>query len=888
MRHPIVVALILAGAMAQGALATPVRMFVVGHKLRLDDSLTYQTFHDKMAAMMDATFPGRSSLVQAGVDDVATHLAPVDPSAPPNALVMFPEDTGLLAAFIGSRGAVPRAQPNTTFAIFNLILSYANQFSYYQTKFPGQPQIRYGVLAITDTFYRGVYETFRELAMTHGVYLAVGANLAPARRVEEADDPALVALLRDPDEPTRTYAYEATSPLAVNTTFVFAPDGEVLVPDGAGGTLRAPSETGGQLRGSTNKAYLTPIEQPPPGTAAGLALATGPVRDMEVLQTPVGRLGIVISKDAWMIDVNDRFVAKGANVILQPEAFDSWGFTTAEWSPDVFKEGGFANVQKNPEWVANLDGSLTGNLFEITFDGQSAIIGRKQKTDPGPLSSSNAWIGQNPDTGFRAIGPWMEDDPGIANPGLGIAARRDALAADGALLPPTSAVACSGPLAVGACKNGYREAVVWTDVDVPTSAVTAPIDPVREAPPAFSAAVLASGPEATPVGQHAPRVAARGRHVYVTWHQEEGVGSGIYVAASHDGGQTFTPPVRVSDNDPGSVTELNPAIAVRGGRVIVVWQEFVSRGNDDAGRIMLARLSGSGRKRGTDVRVDDVDGVGKWMPSVAFAGTRPVVTWIDERDLGPEGEPLEHVYAARGFPTASAFEPAVRVDGGGVGDPLALHNDNKWSPAITATKSSVYVAWTDFRNYNWDVFTARSIDGGRTFAPNVRVDDFPGFERINERPSIAADVDGRLHVAWTDLRAREPDTNVFYARSGDGGQTFSTNRQLDDSPQGFVPDTDTPTNQWYPSLAADRGNLFVAWQDNRLGNNDVFFATSLDAGNTFLASERVDDTGAGTSEQTRPSLAIGGKGAKRTCYVAWEDDRNGNRDIYVARRACGS
>ena len=42
---------------------------------------------------------------------------------------------------------------------------------------------------------------------------------------------------------------------------------------------------------------------------------------------------------------------------------------------------------------------------------------------------------------------------------------------------------------------------------------------------------------------------------------------------------------------------------------------------------------------------------------------------------------------------------------------------------------------------------------------------------------------------------------------------------------------------------ADRDRLFVAWQDNRLGNNDVFFTTSFDGGATFapaasLASPR--------------------------------------------------
>jgi hypothetical protein len=110
--------------------------------------------------------------------------------------------------------------------------------------------------------------------------------------------------------------------------------------------------------------------------------------------------------------------------------------------------------------------------------------------------------------------------------------------------------------------------------------------------------------------------------------------------------------------------------------------------------------------------------------------------------------------------------------------------------------------------------------------------------------------------------------------------------QIDDSKVGFDPNTDTPSNQWSPSLAVDGNGVFVAWQDNRLGNNDVFFTRSFDFGQSFVADERVDDTGGGHSEQTRPSLAFGGKGAKRVCYVGWEDSRNGDRDVYVAARPC--
>jgi hypothetical protein len=308
------------------------------------------------------------------------------------------------------------------------------------------------------------------------------------------------------------------------------------------------------IRGSTSKAYLVPIEQPPPGTAAGLSLSFTPLRDQEVLDTPVGKLAIVISKDAWMVDVNDRFVAKGANVVLQPEAFDSWAFTTTEWSPDVFGEGGRANVQKNPEWVVNVDPDLSGNLFDITFDGQSSIIGRKRKGPAGPLDGTNAWIGQNPDTSLLAVGPWIAPDPGIANPSMTLAARRAALVADGALLKPGSGIparrrspsarartatarASSGPTSTS--RRRRRRAR-------PTSRAPCRL---ASAPPC-----RASGPEATPVVQHAPRIAARGRHVYVVWSQDDGAGSSIHLAASHDSGQTFDPPIKVSDNLPGSVT----------------------------------------------------------------------------------------------------------------------------------------------------------------------------------------------------------------------------------------------------------------------------------------------------------------------------------------------
>src|SRR4029079_13691253 len=180
-------------------------------------------------------------------------------------------------------------------------------------------------------------------------------------------------------------AYEAVEPTVYSTTLIFRPDGEVIVPDGSGGVVAAPSATGGVYRGSLNKAYLTPIE------IGLLTLSFGPVNELDVLDTPLGRLGVVISKDAWMVDVNERYDAKRANLLIQSEAFSAWAFSSSDDGPDVLKEGGFGAVQRHPNLLYNVTPTLVGNLLDVTFDGQSSVIAKRMGLAPGPLSPGNAW-----------------------------------------------------------------------------------------------------------------------------------------------------------------------------------------------------------------------------------------------------------------------------------------------------------------------------------------------------------------------------------------------------------------------------------------------------------------------------------------------------------------
>jgi hypothetical protein len=866
-------------ALASPALAHPVRVFVVNPRVELRYADTYADFRDKMFALVDASHPRRAELVQPGVLDIAAHLRPRDPGAPADALILFPEDVGLAAGLIGSRGEASRnvqlEAGGSTAAFVLLTLAYGPQVDHYVTRYPGLPGLAYLFLAGTDTYYRAFYETFRDLATTYGVYVAASVNAAPARRIDAADQPQLVDLLRDPDEAaTRTYAYEAVAGTPVNTLFVFAPDGDLLVLDAHGNTVRSPSQTDGVLRGSLDKAYLTEIEQDP------LGLAFGAVRNLDVLDTPVGRLASVTSKDAWMIDVNDRYDAKRPELVIQPEAFDSWGFQVDPWLPDGFKAGGFAQVQRNPSFLVNLTPCLVGNLFDVTFDGQGAVIGKRRKPPAAAAALPNAWIGQNGDTGFVAVAPWIADDPVIEQPALTLAQRRAALVESGVALQPGSGVPCAAPNGPGACENGYRESILQTDLALPDAGQPPPRTPGPALSTAFDPARFPDLPTAGE--QRHPRLAARGGSVYVAWQDGRAGFENIFLGVSRDGGQTFAVQ-RVSDNPAGAVVELRPDIALRrdGRRLFVAWQELCDGRSDDCGRIKLARFDAAGHKLGPDLRVDaGADGAGKWNPALTLDHTgNPFVAWIDERDRSPGGLPLEHVYASRGRGGGAAMGRTVRVDRGAP-TRYASELDNKWAPSVMAERGAFFVAWADFRNYQWDVYLSRSRTGA-AFEHNRRVDDAHDAERIHDHPALAGDARGTLHAVWADRRAQDPDTDIRYARSTDGGRHFSASVVVDRAEQGLDPNTDTPSNQWHPGIAVDGDDVFVVWQDNRLGDNDIFFARSRDAGATFDPDERVDDSGADPSDQYRPAVAIDPGAA---LYVAWEDERFGPSAIAVTRR----
>jgi hypothetical protein len=135
-------------------------------------------------------------------------------------------------------------------------------------------------------------------------------------------------------------------------------------------------------------------------------------------------------------------------------------------------------------------------------------------------------------------------------------------------------------------------------------------------------------------------------------------------------------------------------------------------------------------------------------------------------------------------------------------------------------------------------------------------------------PVVAVAPDDVVYVAWQDNRRGNWD--IYVSRSSDG-VTW----------QNAVCVTDSNDNQTRPAIAVDGANpprVYVAYEDDGAGNQNICVTSST----TSFATKTTTQVTSHATNQTEPALAVG---AGNVAYVVWTDARNGLTDIYGASSA---
>ena len=438
-----------------------------------------------------------------------------------------------------------------------------------------------------------------------------------------------------------------------------------------------------------------------------------------------------------MIDVNDRYDAKGAQLILQPEAFDQWAFTTDFWAPDGFKAGGFAQVQRNPSFLFNV--TLVPGRQPLRRHLRRPGRGDRQAPQAGQLGAVDRrwrWIGQNPDAGFVAVAPWIVARSRRPRPG---GAARTRWSRSGVPLLPElrrrrairrSARARARTAIASRSSARPRRCPRPARCRRPRHAGAASADGLRHAPRSSTA----GGRRAAPPARRRRR---RSRLRRLAGHAAP-ASSTIYLGRQrrrrrrlHAAGASATTPRRRRRR----AAARRRLRARRRRRVYVAWQELCTARRrrlrpHQAGALRRRRRQARRRRARRPRRRRGRQVERRRSPSTARGN--PLVAWVDERDRSAR-RPAARAHLLRPQPRRRRdVRAATCASTAAAPTRFAAELDNKWAPAIAVRPLVHPVAWTDFRNYQWDIYTARSRDG-RYFERNVRVDD--GVSRAHPRPS---------------------------------------------------------------------------------------------------------------------------------------------------------
>jgi hypothetical protein len=261
----------------------------------------------------------------------------------------------------------------------------------------------------------------------------------------------------------------------------------------------------------------------------------------------------------------------------------------------------------------------------------------------------------------------------------------------------------------------------------------------------------------------------------------------------------------------------------------------------------------------------------QYYPSVASNGTDYFVAWKDDRNF-------EDIYGAR-----VRASDGLLLDGppGTGGIAVSTAAKSQYYPSVASNGADYFVAWTDYRSgADWDIYGTRVAPDGTVLDPaGIAVSTAANSQIWPSAASNGTD----YFVAWHDRRS---GTNYDIY----GARVRASDGYLHDGPPdtGGIAVSTAAGIQWYPSVASNGTDYFVAWHDKRSGADyDIYGArvassdgTVLDVAGLLIQQSSYDDS--------FPAVAYSACGKYLVAYSRFYDDPSFHSQRVMARTIQGS
>ncbi len=296
-----------------------------------------------------------------------------------------------------------------------------------------------------------------------------------------------------------------------------------------------------------------------------------------------------------------------------------------------------------------------------------------------------------------------------------------------------------------------------------------------------------------------PGIARGGSNIYVTWQEKIKKFYDIYFLKSPDGGENWNNRKRILRSK-GKIQ--NPAIAVDGSDVYVIWQEKAKKFYE----IYLLNSTDEGENWNKKKKIYKSKGKIQ-HPAFAIDGSDIYIVWQGYMKKKYEIYFMHSKDRGRRWTKKRLYRS----------------KEKQMNPSLAVEGSDIYIVWQGRVKKDYEIYLMGSPDSGKKWYRSMLTNN------KGQSLSPAIGVEGSTtYVMWQDNS--EGNDDLYFIESIDRGvftepENITVNKGISQKPE----------------IRVNGSNIQVVWQDDSEGNHEIYFMESDDGGVNWTVPENLSE-----------------------------------------------